>query len=144
MTMVSNDDLETICRRIGKQVERSWSILYTVCDRLNKQPFEGSRDNFYASFGKYSSNTMAVMVEALMRKGVVVPRKDGASIVGYRLDEIAIFSMLATNGPDPTRHKTNNVRGSCGHMAVELYNGVCYGCHIAAMVNRQRKGKCRV
>ena len=43
--MVSNEDLETICRRIAKQVERSWSILYTVCDRLNKQPFEGSQHN---------------------------------------------------------------------------------------------------
>jgi hypothetical protein len=142
--MITNPDLETICKRIGKQVERSWSILYAVCDRLNNQPFEGSRENFYASFGKYSSNTMAVMVEALMRKGVIAPRKDGAVIVGYYLDEDTIKNMLAVTGPDPTRHKTNNIRGSCGHMAVELYNGVCYGCHVRAMVNRQRKGKCRV
>ena len=142
--MINKPDLETICKRIGKQVERSWSILYAVCDRLNKQPFEGSRENFYASFGKYSHNTMAVMVEALMRKGVIVPRKDGSVIVGYYLDEDTIKNMLAVTGPDPTRHKTNNIRGSCGHMAVELYNGVCYGCHVRAMVNRQRKGKCRV
>jgi len=142
--MITKPDLETVCKRIGKQVERSWSILYAVCDRLNKQPFDGSRENFYASFGKYSCNTMAVMVEALMRKGVIVPRKDGAVIVGYYLDEDTIKNMLAVTGPDPTRHKTNNIRGSCGHMAVELYNGVCYGCHVRAMVNRQRKGKCRV
>ena len=141
---ISNEDLTTICKRIGKQVERSWIILFKVCERLRDNPFEGSRDNFYASFGKYSRNTMAVMVEALMRKGVIVPDKDGAVIVGYYLDEDTIKNMLAVTGPDPTRHKTNNVRGTCGHMAVELYDGICYGCHVRNMVNRQRRGKCKV
>lgn len=141
---MSNSDLEICCKKLAKQVERSWSILYAVCIRLRGNPFDGSRDNFYASFGKYSTKTMAVIVEALMRKRVVVPVKNGQIVTGYYLDESAVEQIIAGAGPDPTRHNKTIARGKCGHLAVELYDGVCYGCHVRNMVNRQRKGKLRV
>lgn len=142
--MISTKDIETICKRIGKQVERSHKILIAVCERLREKPFVGGRAQFVSAFDEYKSNTIAAMVEILMRKGVIGTQRDGKRIVSYYLDEVTIQSMLAVSGPDPTRRSTDKLRGKCGHLAVELYDGICYGCHVANMINRQRKGKRKV
>ena len=148
--MITNEDIALVCKRIGEKVNASSRILTAVALKLNEHDgyFEGNRDEWCAQFSQYGRNTVIRMTEILMRKGVIVAEKKATKkaveIASYRFDERVIESMLATTGPDPTRHKTKAVRGKCGHMAVELYDGVCYGCHVRNIVNRQRKGKCRV
>ena len=148
--MVTNEDLALVCKRIGEKVNASSRILTAVALKLNEHDgyFKGNRDKWCAQFSQYGRNTVIRMTEILMRKGVIVAEKKATKkaveIASYRFDERVIESMLATTGPDPTRHKTKAVRGKCGHMAVELYDGLCYGCHVRNIVNRQRKGKCKV
>lgn len=148
--MITNDDIALVCKRIGEKVNASSRILTAVALKLNEHDgyFKGNRDKWCEQFSQYTRNTVIRMTEILMRKGVIVAEKKATrkavEIASYRFDERVIESMLATTGPDPTRHKTHSQRGKCGHMAVELYDGLCYGCHVRNIVNRQRKGKCKV
>ena len=147
--MISNDDLALVCKRIGEKVNASSRILTAVALKLNEHggTFRGNRDAWCAEF-HYAKNTVIRMTEILMRKGIVIAEKKATKkaveIASYRFDERVIESMLATTGPDPTRHRTKAVRGKCGHNALDLYDGLCYGCHVRNIVNRQRKGKCKV
>jgi len=143
--MITDAALETACRKIGREAERSWKILYAICKKLKKTKgvFVGSRDDFCLSFEEYKVNTIRQMLELLMRKDFIIADKGNKFIYGYSLNEIGITNMLAVTGPDPMQTKCE-IRGKCGHLTYDLYDGVCYGCHVRAMVNRQRKGKCRV
>lgn len=147
--MTTNNDIALICKRIGEKVNASSRILTKVAQKLHELGgvFDGNRTEWAEQFDSYHLNTVNRMTNILVGKGVIVVTKDGPDgreVSSYALDYSMIESMLSTTGPDPTRHKTNNVRGKCGHMAIELYDGICYGCHVANMINRQRKGKCKV
>lgn len=144
--MITDAALEAACRKIGSEAERSWKTPYVICKKLKKTKgvFVGSRDDFCLSFDEYKVNTIRVFLELLMRKDFITADKGDKFIYGYRLNEIGITNMLAVSGPDPMKQKKCEVRGQCGHLTYDLYDGICYGCHVRNMVNRQRRGKCKV
>jgi hypothetical protein len=146
MAMITNEDIALICKRIGEKVNASSRILTRVAIKLHELGgvFDGNRTDWADQFETHSIATVNRMTNILVGKGVIAVTKSGKEVGSYAMDYRTIDSMLAVTGPDPTRHKTKAVRGKCGHMAVELYDGICYGCHVRAIVNRQRKGKCKV
>lgn len=144
--MTTNEDIALVCKRIGEKVNASSRILTKVALRLHQLGgvFDGNREDWANQFDSYSLTTVSRMTNILVGKGVFAVTKNGKEVESYAMDYGMIESMLSSTGPDPTRRKTNNQRGTCGHMAVDLYDGICYGCHSANLINRQRKGMRKV
>jgi hypothetical protein len=151
-SVMSDNDLEIVCRKIGDDVNRSWQILFAVCARLRDSNgvFVGGREEFISSFRSHTRNTIRVMVQDLCRNQIVITDRGKKLIHGYRLNTTKIIEMAKNDKPRPPRNgksgrttKTYRCK-KCRHKVTRVERGICLGCETRDRVNKERGGMGKV